>query len=97
MRTVYTTFPIFDSTDKQDYNRTGQLRPLLTPRHQLPPFQFQVSSGVATVSDIQLVDCNNATTNITSYFDSLPSTYGLTSTEDYIQYKGDTLTTLLPF
>jgi len=96
MRTVFTTFPIFDSLSKQDYTRTGQLRPLLSPRQHLPPFQFEVSAGVATITDVQMVDCNAATTNITAYFANLP-VVATGATYSYIQYKGDTLNTLLPF
>ena len=96
MKTVYTTLPFYDSTDKQDYERTGQLRPIITPRHQLPPFQFQVTSGVATAAKVELIDCYDVATDITTYFVALPALKALTDNDDYIQYKGAALKTLLP-
>lgn len=94
MRTVYTTLPIYDSTDKQEYNRTGNRRPMYCPRHQLPPFQFETGDDLASIDEVLLVDKDGVETDITAYFETLPELIDLTN--DYIQYKGDTLNTQLP-
>lgn len=95
MKTIYTLLPIYDSTAKQDYNRTGAIIPIYTPRHRLPAWQYNVGATVVgAVTQIDLINAAGTTTNITSYFPTLSDDYVL-STDTYYKYDGDTLNYLL--
>ena len=96
MKTIYTILPIYDSLLKQDYNRTGAVIPIYTPRHRLPAWQYNVEAvAVGAVTRIDLVNSAGTLTNITTYFPTLSDDYALT-TDTYYKYDGDTLNYLLP-
>ena len=97
MKTVYTILPIYDSVAKQDYQRSGAIVPIYTPRHRLPSWQYNNETVVSAVTRIDLVNVQTlALTNITSYFPTLSDDYSLT-TDTYYKYDGDTLNYLLPY
>ena len=99
MRTVFASLPFYDSLAKQDVNRSKAIIPIHCPRTQLPPFLINLGTeSVATVTSVTLVDINGSSTDISTYFDTLPDVYDPTDASfgSYIMYKGDILNTLLP-
>lgn len=97
MKTIYTTLPIYDSVLKQDYNRTGCIVPIYTPRHRLPSWQFNAeATTVGAIDGVYLINAAGASTTITTYFPTLSDDYAL-STDTYYKYDGDTLNYLLPY
>src|SRR5512133_372626 len=96
MTTIYTTLPIYDSVLKQDYNRTGCIIPIYTPRHRLPSFQYKTTETPGAVTRIDLVNSAGVLTDITTYFPTLSDAYALTAST-YYKYDGDTLNYLLPY
>ena len=96
MTTIYTVLPIYDSVLKQDYNRTGCIIPIYTPRHRLPSWQYKTTETPGAVTRIDLVNSSGTLTNITTYFPTLSDDYVLTAST-YYKYDGDTLNYLLPY
>lgn len=101
MKTILTTLPIYKALRDQCYERgmaNGAIdfRPIFCPRHRLPSFQWMDDGdGATTVSSVYLV---NATTNtdISTYFQALPTLYTADSGDDYFIYNGTTLNQALP-
>ena len=96
METVFAGLPFYDSLEKTDRVRTGARVPFNCPRHQLLPFQINVGTdNPGAITRIDLLDCKNIATEITSYFAALPALF-TTTANDYFQYKGNQLATPLP-
>jgi hypothetical protein len=69
MRTVFAGLPFYDSPDKTDRVRTASRLPFSCPRHQLLPFQINVGTdNPGEIQRVDLLDCKNVATDITSYF-----------------------------
>jgi hypothetical protein len=69
MRTVFAGLPFYDSLDKTDRVRTASRLPFSCPRHQLLPFQINVGTdNPGEIQRVDLLDCKNVATDITSYF-----------------------------
>lgn len=96
MKTIYTTLPIYDSVLKQDYNRSGCIIPIYTPRHRLPSWQYQTTETPGAVTAITLINAAGTLMDLTPYFGTLSDAYVL-GASTYYKYDGDTLYYLLPY
>lgn len=96
MRTVFAGLPFYDSVDKIDKNRVHSRLPFHCPRHQLPPFLINAQTDTpGAVTRVDLMDCQDNLTEITSYFVAVPALF-TTTANDYFQYKGTVLKQALP-
>lgn len=101
MKTVYTTLPIYKALRDQYYERglangVQEFAPIYCPKHRLPSFQWKDDGdGAATVSSVYLEN-ETVSTNITTYFATLPTLYTSDASENYFIYNGDTLNNSLP-
>lgn len=103
MKTIYTVLPIYDRLSKQCYERARHIGgdkdmivPVITPQHCLPSFQWlDVSDAADHVDSIEMIDINGVSTDITTYFVTLPTGTAF-GTDEYFYYSGDTLNWSLP-
>ncbi len=98
MKTVYTTLPIYKALRDQNRERglqngSYQFAPIFCPKHRLPSFQW-IDADAATVTAVYLE--GDATVNITTYFQALPSLTTSDGGTKYFIYEGDTLNHSLP-
>lgn len=57
MKELFNSLTFYDSVDKQDYNRTGAIIPVYSPRHRLPSFMIPLGSDtIGTIDRIELID-----------------------------------------
>lgn len=103
MKTVYTTLPIYKALRDQcvmraKYNGANtSYSPVYTPKHRLPSFMWMDDGdGATTVTTIYLISSEDVTTDITSYFTTLPALYTSDDGIDYFIYNGGTLNYALP-
>lgn len=95
MKTIFASLPFYDSTDKQDVNRTFATQHIHCPTNELPSFLINCESDTIATVDVYLVDCDGTETDITSYLPEDP--YEVTVDSDaYLQYDGGVLLTELP-
>ena len=101
MKTVITTLPIYKALRDQCYERgkangSEQFAPIFCPRHRLPSIQWMDDGdGAASVTAIYLIG-DSGETNITTYFQALPTLYTSDAGDDYFIYNGTTLNQALP-
>lgn len=101
MKTIITTLPIYKALRDQCYERglangSKIFAPIFCPRHRLPSFQWMDDGdGAATVDSVYLIG-KESETDITSYFQALPTLYTSDAGDDYFIYNGTTLNYALP-
>ena len=96
MKTVFAGLPFYDTLEKTDLQRTRSRVPFHCPRFQLPPFLINAQSDTpGAVTRVDLMDCAENLTDITTYFVAVPALF-TTTTDDYFQYKGVVLKQKLP-
>lgn len=97
MRTVFAGLPFYDSLDKTDRVRTASRLPFNCPRHQLLPFQINVGTDTpGEITRVDLLDCKNVATEITSYFNGSTLITGWTNAGyDTFTTAGDDISALV--